>query len=40
MTLFEICRICLLVVPSNVGYNQMPTTFVVQGSVMSKAFGI
>lgn len=39
-TLFEIFRICVLAVPFNVGYNQMPTTFVVQGSVMSKAFGL
>lgn len=39
-TLFEIFRICVLVVPFNVGYNQMPTTFIVQGSVMSKAFGV
>jgi len=39
-TLFEIFRISVLVVPFNVGYNQMPTTFIVQGSVMSKAFGV
>mmetsp|Transcript_5519 Transcript_5519/g.10679 ORF Transcript_5519/g.10679 Transcript_5519/m.10679 type:complete len:445 (+) Transcript_5519:193-1527(+) len=39
-TLFDIFRISMLVVPFNVGYNQMPTTFVVQGSVMAKAFGI
>ena len=39
-TLWEIFRISVLVVPFNVGYNQMPTTFIVQGSVMSKAFGV
>lgn len=39
-TLFEIFRISVLVVPFSVGYNQMPTTFIVQGSVMSKAFGV
>ena len=39
-TLFDIFRISVLVVPFNVGYNQMPTTFIVQGSVMSKAFGL
>ncbi len=39
-TLLEIFRISVLVVPFNVGYNQMPTTFIVQGSVMSKAFGV
>lgn len=39
-TLLEIFRISLLVVPFNVGYSQMPTTFIVQGSVMSKAFGV
>ena len=38
-SLFDIFSICLLAVPFNVGYNQMPTTFIVQGSVMSKAFG-
>ncbi|MGK3751057.1 MAG: POT family proton-dependent oligopeptide transporter [Bacillariaceae sp.] len=38
-SLFEIFRICLLAVPFNVGYNQMPTTFIVQGSIMKKAFG-
>lgn len=39
-TLSDIFRISVLVVPFNVGYNQMPTTFIVQGSVMSKAFGV
>lgn len=39
-TLMDIFRISVLVVPFNVGYNQMPTTFIVQGSVMSKAFGV
>jgi len=40
ITLFEIFRIGLLIVPFCVGYNQMPTTFIVQGTVMSNAFGI
>lgn len=39
-TLMDIFRISVLVVPFSVGYNQMPTTFIVQGSVMSKAFGV
>ena len=38
--LWKIFRICLLIVPFCVGYNQMPTTFIVQGMVMTKAFGI
>jgi POT family proton-dependent oligopeptide transporter len=39
ISLFEIFRICLLIVPFCVGYNQMPTTFIVQGTVMANAFG-
>lgn len=38
--LVTIFRICVLIVPFCVGYNQMPTTFIVQGAVMTKAFGI
>ncbi len=38
--LFTIFRICILIVPFSVGYNQMPTTFIVQGTVMSNAFGV
>lgn len=30
----------LLIVPFCVGYSQMPTTFVIQGTVMTKAFGV
>lgn len=37
--LYEIFRVSLLIVPFCVGYNQMPTTFIVQGTVMSDAFG-
>ncbi|CAJ1967142.1 unnamed protein product [Cylindrotheca closterium] len=37
--LSSIFRICLLIVPFSTGYNQMPTTFIVQGAVMTKAFG-
>jgi proton-dependent oligopeptide transporter, POT family len=40
ISLFEIFRIGLCIVPFCVGYNQMPTTFIVQGTVMSNAFGI
>jgi len=39
-TLFDIFRICILVVPFTVGYSQMTTTFIIQGTVMSKAFGV
>lgn len=40
VTLLEILRISVLIVPFCVGYNQMPTTFIVQGTVMSNAFGL
>eukprot|EP00522_Entomoneis_paludosa_P005306 CAMPEP_0172471430 /NCGR_PEP_ID=MMETSP1065-20121228/67812_1 /TAXON_ID=265537 /ORGANISM="Amphiprora paludosa, Strain CCMP125" /LENGTH=496 /DNA_ID=CAMNT_0013229525 /DNA_START=561 /DNA_END=2051 /DNA_ORIENTATION=- len=39
MPLQRIFCICSLIVPFCVGYNQMPTTFIVQGTVMNKAFG-
>jgi POT family proton-dependent oligopeptide transporter len=39
VSLVSIFRICVLIVPFCVGYNQMPTTFIVQGMVMTKAFG-
>ena len=32
-------RISLLIVPFSMAYSQMPTTFIVQGTVMKKAFG-
>jgi len=37
--LFTIFRITILIVPFCIAYSQMPTTFIVQGTVMSKAFG-
>jgi dipeptide/tripeptide permease len=37
--LSTIFRISLLVVPFNIAYSQMATTFIVQGTVMRKAFG-
>lgn len=40
ISLFTIFRITILIVPFCVGYNQLPTTFIVQGMVMEKAFGI
>ena len=39
ISLATIFRISLLIVPFCVGYSQMPTTFIVQGTVMTKAFG-
>lgn len=39
ISLFTIFKCCLLIVPFCVVQNQMPTTFVVQGTVMTKAFG-
>ncbi|CAB9496304.1 Peptide transporter family 1 [Seminavis robusta] len=37
--LSSILRITLLIVPFCIAYSQMPTTFIVQGTVMRKAFG-
>ena len=34
-----VMRISLLTVPFNIAYSQMATTFIVQGTVMKKAFG-
>ena len=38
MNLNAILRISLLVIPFNIAYSQMATTFIVQGNVMRKAF--
>lgn len=32
-------RISVLIIPFNIAYSQMATTFIVQGTVMKKAFG-
>ena len=37
--LSTIFRISLLIVPFNIAYSQMATTFIVQGTVMKRAFG-
>jgi POT family proton-dependent oligopeptide transporter len=37
--LTTILRITILIVPFCIAYSQMPTTFIVQGTVMTKAFG-
>lgn len=34
-----ILRVCGLIIPFNIAYSQMATTFIVQGTVMQKAFG-
>jgi POT family proton-dependent oligopeptide transporter len=34
-----VARVCLLIVPFNIAYSQMATTFIVQGTVMQKALG-
>jgi len=39
ISLLTIFRITLLIVPFCIAYSQMPTTFIVQGTVMHKAFG-
>lgn len=36
---WKIFKICLLVLPFNITYSQMATTFIVQGNVMRKLFG-
>ena len=38
-SMFTIFRICLLILPFSIAYAQMATTFVVQGTVMNRAFG-
>ena len=38
--LMSIFRISLLIVPFCIAYSQMPTTFAVQGTVMTKGFGV
>lgn len=39
VSLGSVLRISLLIVPFNIAYSQMATTFIVQGTVMEKAFG-
>ena len=38
LNLCTIFRICLLILPFTIAYSQMATTFIVQGTVMKKAF--
>jgi POT family proton-dependent oligopeptide transporter len=38
-SMFTIFRICILILPFSIAYSQMATTFVVQGTVMKRAFG-
>lgn len=40
ITITHILRIALLIVPFSIVYSQMSTTFIVQGTVMHKAFGL
>lgn len=37
--LMSIFRICCLIIPFSIVYSQMATTFIVQGTVMKRAFG-
>jgi proton-dependent oligopeptide transporter, POT family len=39
LSISAVGRICLLIIPFNIAYSQMATTFVVQGTVMQKALG-
>jgi proton-dependent oligopeptide transporter, POT family len=39
INLFTIFRISLLIMPFSIAYSQMSTTFIIQGTVMKKAFG-
>lgn len=38
-SLFSILKVCSLIIPFNVVYSQQATMFIVQGTVMKKAFG-
>jgi POT family proton-dependent oligopeptide transporter len=38
-SLMTIFRVSALVIPFNIAYSQMATTFIIQGTVMKKAFG-
>lgn len=40
VSLFKLFRITVLIVPFCMAYSQMPTTFIIQGSVLRKAFGV
>jgi proton-dependent oligopeptide transporter, POT family len=39
-SLLSIFRISLLIVPFAIAYSQMPTTFIIQGSVMGRTWGV
>jgi proton-dependent oligopeptide transporter, POT family len=40
ISLLSIFRISLLIVPFAIAYSQMPTTFIIQGSVMGRTWGV
>jgi dipeptide/tripeptide permease len=40
LSISSVARVCLLIVPFNIAYSQMATTFVVQGTVMRKFYVI
>jgi hypothetical protein len=39
LSLWSTFKVCALIIPFNIGYSQMATTFIIQGTVMRKAFG-
>jgi len=39
LSINAITKVCMLIIPFNIAYSQMATTFIVQGNVMNKAFG-
>ena len=39
-SLWSIFKVCTLIIPFNIVYNQQATMFIVQGTVMKKAFGV
>lgn len=40
LSITSVAKVCLLLVPFNIAYSQMSTTFIIQGTVLNKAYGI
>jgi len=40
LSISAVAKVCLLLVPFNIAYSQMSTTFIIQGTVMNKAYGV
>ena len=37
LSLFSVFKVCALIIPFNIGYSQMATTFIIQGTIMRPA---